>query len=98
MESCAEPRSAEITSAVSQLTIPNIYRKEHLFESVAALVGSIQVVPVAMWTRSNENVSITETEADVGLFDFFVSQKSHQGIIRESCVPHCTKLEFRYAN
>lgn len=66
----------EITSAVSQLTIPNIYREEYLFESVAALVGSIQVVPVAMWIRSNENVSITEREADLDFFDFLASQKS----------------------
>jgi glycosyltransferase domain-containing protein len=73
---------AQITSSASRLAIPNIYREEYLFESVLAIVGSIHVLPVVTWLKSNENVSITERETDVGFFEF-LARATSDGAISE---------------
>lgn len=67
---------APITQSISLLSIPNIYREEYFFESVLAVVGSIYVLPVVAWIRSNENISITERELDVGFFEFLACSTS----------------------
>lgn len=73
---------AWITSSASLLSIPNNYREEVLFESVLAIIGSIHVSPVVMWLKSNENVSITERETDIGFFEFLACNSS-EGFIEE---------------
>jgi len=71
---------AQITSSASLLSIPNIYREEYLFESVLAIVGSIRVLPVVMWLKSNENVSITQREPDIGFFEYLARTTSEGSI------------------
>lgn len=82
---------AQITQSVSLLSIQNIYREEYFFESVLALVGSICVLPVVTWIKSNENVSITERERDVGFFEFL------GGTTSESALEEFLELVFRTA-
>lgn len=73
---------SQITAALPLLSIANIYREEFFFESVLALIGSIRVLPNLMWIKSNENVSITEREADIGFFEFLENPAEKDSLVQ----------------